>query len=178
MAPQVCIEESTMACKTLTYPLAFLLAGHVFAGDSPETSSQTSRLTCGHTTVTVSTTCRAEKLAGFPVCQAQAFTFTSHHQQFSRQAAGMLMRPNPPEPALLDYLASDWACQAGQQGHYLVVRYHNGGNCPVCEWHMIYDLRGTALTTRRKASFAQQQARLGLSSPVSMHSISIPFDGD
>lgn len=61
---------------------------------------------------------------------------------------------------ILDYIASDWACDYGFKSNFLIVRYSNGGNCLDCEFYMIYDLSGVKLTDKKSFDIASKKIKL------------------
>jgi hypothetical protein len=151
---------------------------NAFAENAHETQSATTKILCGNSEITVITTCGAEMLGGYPSCQAQDFIFYSKKTHFKVKAAGLLIKPNKSEPALLDYVASDWACQTSQNINYIVVRYYNGGNCPECELYMTYNLQGQLLTDRNHKSFNSARTDIQLKHPGEMQKITIPFEAN
>lgn len=151
---------------------------NAIAENAREIRSATTKMQCGNSEVTVVTICGAEMLGGFPSCQEQDFIFYNNEKPFKIKAAGFLIKANKSEPRLLDYVASDWACQASPDGNYIVVRYYNGGNCLECELHMIYNLQGKVLTDRNNKSFNAIHTKMRLQRLGKMQKIRIPFDVD
>jgi hypothetical protein len=157
------------------------ISGGVFAESFREIQSATTKILCGGSEITVVTTCSAEMLGGFPSCQEQDFLFHSKGVSFKVKAAGFLIKPKKSEPRLLDYIASDLACQVNPMSsdeNYIVVRYYNGGNCLECELYVVYDLQGNVLMDRDGRSFNAGYANMRLRRLGEMQKIRIPFDKD
>lgn len=160
-----------MLLRYIKYLLLFIVFSNACASDRSQI--MTTNIICDSTEITAVTSCTSDKLAGYPTCQSQEFIFHEKSgKSTSIKSEGLLIKPEDLKVEMLDYIASDWACESGLKSKYLVVRYYNGGNCSECEFHMIYDLNGKKFT-KDKTSFYIVAKKL--TENENMEEIKIPF---
>lgn len=141
--------------------ILFITFSNAFARDDNEFGFMKTDIECNSKKITATSNCIKGKISGYQICYSQEFIFNEKNDNLIIvKAEGSLVKDEISGAYILDYIASDWACDYGFKSNFLIVRYSNGGNCLDCEFYMIYNLSGVKLTDKKSFDIVSKKIKL------------------
>lgn len=141
--------------------ILFITFSNSYARDDNEFGFIKTDIECNSKKITAISNCIKGKISGYQMCYSQEFFFDEKDDHLiTVKAEGSLVNDEISGDYILDYIASDWTCGYGIKNNFLIVRYHNGGNCLDCEFYMIYDLSGVKLTDKKSFDIVSKKIKL------------------
>jgi hypothetical protein len=148
--------------------LSSLFVANTEAGSIQQINNE---ISCDDAKVTIISDCdKYEPLSYFPHCNRQNINIVKAGIDKTVKASGKLTSVRDGKGRIigrwLGAVISEVACAKGDQKHYLLVGYYNGGNCEKCEWYELYDLNGIRLaggnSRNEKKNFAATYKKIGM----------------